>query len=119
MAKVETGRRVVANNRKAYHDYSIEDSVEAGLVLTGSEIKSIRDNRVNLRDGYVMEQSGELWLMNVHISGYDFAGYSDHAPLRPRKLLLHKKEIARFISRIRERGYTIVPTLLYLNEDGR
>jgi len=118
MPKAETGRKVIANNRKAYHDYSLEDSVEAGLVLTGSEIKSIRDNRVNLRDGYVMEQNGELWLMNVHISGYDFASYADHDPLRPRKLLLHKKEIARFIIRIRERGYTIVPTLMYL-KDGR
>lgn len=111
-------RKVIATNRKAHHDYTLEDSIEAGLVLTGSEIKSIRDHRVNLKDGYVDERNGELWLLNVHISGYEQAGVFDHDPLRPRKLLLHKKEIGRLITRMRERGYTIVPTLLYL-KDGR
>ena len=107
---------VVATNRKAHYDYTLEDTLEAGLVLTGSEIKSIRDHRVNLKDGYVQEENGELWLMNVHISGYDQAGAFDHDPLRPRKLLLHRKEINRLISRIRERGYAIVPTLMYLKK---
>ena len=114
----QSDRKVVATNRKAHHDYTLEDSLEAGLVLTGSEIKSIRENRVNLKDGYVSEQNGELWLMNVHISEYDQASVFGHAALRPRKLLLHKKEIARLITRIRERGYTIVPTLMYL-KNGR
>jgi SsrA-binding protein len=109
-------RKVIATNRKAGHDYSLEESVEAGLVLMGSEIKSIRDNRVNLRDGYVLEQNGELWLMNVHISNYEQAGVFGHDPLRPRKLLLHKKQIARLISQLRERGYTLIPTMLYLKK---
>jgi SsrA-binding protein len=112
------GKLVVATNRKAHHDYTLEDSLEAGLVLMGSEIKSIRDHRVNLKDGYVLEQNGELWLMNVHISEYDQASVFGHDPLRPRKLLLHKKEIARLISRMRERGYTVIPTQMYL-KDGR
>ncbi len=111
----KSDRKVIATNRKAHHDYTLEESVEAGLVLMGSEIKSIRDNRVNLKDGYVTEQNGELWLMNVHIGIYEQANRFGHKdPLRPRKLLLHKKEIARLITRLRERGYTIVPTLLYL-----
>ena len=109
-------RKVIATNRKAGHDYSLEESVEAGLVLMGSEIKSIRDNRVNLRDGYVLEQNGELWLMNVHISNYEQAGVFGHEPLRPRKLLLHKKQIARLISQLRERGYSLIPTMLYLKK---
>ena len=118
MSKAKGDRSVVATNRKAHHDYTLEDTLEAGLVLMGSEIKSIRDHRVNLKDGYVEERSGELWLLNVHISPYEQASVFGHDPLRPRKLLLHKKEIARLITRIRERGYTIVPTLLYL-KDGR
>lgn len=108
--------KVVSKNRKAHHDYILEDTYDAGLVLMGSEIKSIRANRVNLRDGFVQEQNGELWLLNVHIATYDEASVFGHAdPLRPRKLLLHKKEIAQIISRIRERGYTVVPTVLYLS----
>jgi SsrA-binding protein len=111
-------RKVIASNRKAHHDYSLEENVEAGLVLVGSEIKSIREGRVNLKDGYVTEQNGEMWLMNVHIAEYEQAGVWGHDPLRPRKLLLHKKEIGRLIGRMRERGYTVVPTLLYL-KNGR
>ncbi len=114
----QSGREVVATNRKAHHEYTLEDSIEAGLVLMGSEIKSIREHRVNLKDGYVEERGGELWLLNVHISEYDQASLFGHDPLRPRKLLLHKKEIARLITRMRERGYTLVPTLMYL-KDGR
>ena len=111
-------RKIVATNRKAHHEYSLEETIEAGIVLMGSEIKSIRESRVNLKDGYVSEQNGELWLLNVHISPYDQASVFGHDPLRPRKLLLHKKEIARMITRIRERGYTIVPTQMYL-KNGR
>ncbi|MEP7287735.1 MAG: SsrA-binding protein SmpB [Chloroflexota bacterium] len=109
-------RKVIASNRKAYHDYALEEPVEAGLVLMGSEIKSIRDNRVNLKDGFVAERDGELWLMNVHISPFDQAGVFGHEPLRPRKLLLHQREIGRLISQMRERGYSLIPTLLYLKK---
>ena len=111
-------RKVITTNRKARHDYSLEDTFEAGLVLMGSEIKSIRDNRVNLQDGFVAEREGELWLMNVHISPYDQASVFGHEPMRPRKLLMHRKEIARLTAQMRERGYTVVPTLLYL-KNGR
>jgi len=115
-SNTKSDRKVVATNRKASHDYTLEENIEAGIVLMGSEIKSIRDSRVNLKDGYVQEQNGELWLMNVHISSYDQASVFGHDPLRPRKLLLHRKEIARLISRVREKGYTIVPTQLYLKK---
>src|SRR5258708_25619198 len=108
------GRKVISTNRKAHHEYTLEGSIEAGIVLMGSEIKSIRDNRVNLRDGFVQEQGGELWLLNVHISPYDQAGIFVHDPMRPRKLLLHPQEITRVTAQMRERGYTVVPTMLYL-----
>jgi len=106
--------KVVATNRKATHDYVIEDRYEAGLVLTGTEIKSIRAGRVSLRDGYVQPRNGELWLVNVHIAAYDPAGRHGHDPRRPRKLLLHRKEIDRLIGKVQERGYTIVPLRMYL-----
>ena len=109
--------KIVAKNRKARHDYHIEDTYEAGLVLMGSEIKSIRDNRVSLQEGYVQERGGELWLVNVHIAPYDQASIFGHEdPLRPRKLLLHRREIAQISARIRERGYTVVPTMIYLSK---
>jgi len=109
--------KVIARNKKAYHDYEILETFEAGIVLMGSEIKSIRANKISLRDGYVQERDGELWLMNVHIATYDEASVFGHSdPLRPRKLLLHKREIAQIISRIRERGYTAVPTMIYLSK---
>ncbi len=111
--------KIITKNRKARHDYHLEDTYQAGLVLMGSEIKSIRANRVNLQDGYVQEREGELWLVNVHIAVYEQASIFGHTdPLRPRKLLLHKREIAQITSRMRERGYTAVPTMLYL-ERGR
>jgi len=106
--------KTVATNRKARHDYFLEDTFEAGLVLVGSEIKSIRAGRVNLRDGYVQERSGELWLLNVHIADYQESGPYGHDPLRPRKLLLHRREINRLISRMQEKGYTLIPTRMYL-----
>ncbi len=111
------GNRLVARNRKAYHDYTIEDTLEAGMVLTGSEIKSIRAGRVNLRDSYVTFRRGEAWLIGTHISGYDAASYQDHDPLRERKLLLHRHEIDRWRSRVDERGYTVVPLSLYLKDN--
>ena len=109
------GIKVIARNRRASHEYSLEKSYEAGLVLRGSEIKSIRANRINLQEGFVQEREGELWLMNVHISPYEQAGiYGYVDPMRPRKLLLHKKEIAQIMSKMRERGYTVVPTRVFL-----
>lgn len=111
------GKKIIARNRKAFHDYHMEDTYEAGIVLMGSEIKSIRNNRISLQEGFVQERGGELWLLNVHISPYEQAGVWGHSdPLRPRKLLLHKKEIARILSRMREKGYTVVPTQIYLKD---
>ena len=116
---MSSGRKIITNNRKASHEYNLLNRYDAGLVLLGSEIKSIRNNRINISEGFVQERDDELWLMNVHISPYEPArifGHSD--PIRPRKLLLHKKEIAQILSRIRERGYTVIPTQVYL-EKGR
>lgn len=109
--------KIIAKNRKVRHEYHIEETFDAGIALMGSEIKSIRANRVSLGDGFVQEREGELWLMNVHIAIYDEASIFGHAdPLRPRKLLLHKREIAEISSRIRERGYTAIPTMIYLHK---
>ena len=110
------GIKVIATNRKAGRDFILEDRREAGLVLMGTEIKSIRAGRVNLSDGYVQPRGGELWLLNVHIGPYDPAGRYGHEARRPRKLLLHRREIDRLIARVHERGYTIVPVRLYLKE---
>jgi SsrA-binding protein len=110
------GIKVIATNRKAGRDFTLEDRREAGLVLMGTEIKSIRAGRVNLSDGYVQPRDGELWLFNVHIAPYDPAGRYGHEARRPRKLLLHRREIDRLIARVHERGYTIVPVRLYLKE---
>lgn len=110
------GIKVIATNRKAGRDFTLEDRREAGLVLMGTEIKSIRAGRVNLSDGYVQPRDGELWLFNVHIAPYDPAGRYGHEARRPRKLLLHRREIDRLTARVHERGYTIVPVRLYLKE---
>jgi SsrA-binding protein len=113
-----SGIKVIATNRKAARDFHLMSRYEAGLVLTGTEIKSIRAGRVNLSDGYVQPRDGELWLLNIHIAPYDPAGRHGHEPRRTRKVLLHRREIDRLISGVQERGYTIVPTRLYL-KDGR
>ena len=113
-----SGIKVIANNRKVIRDFHLEDRYEAGLVLMGTEIKSIRAGRINLSDGYAQPRDGELWLMNVHIAPYDPAGRYGHEPRRPRKLLLQRRQINRLTSRVFERGYTIVPVRLYL-KDGR
>ena len=109
--------RALATNRKAFHDYFIYDRKEAGIVLTGTEIKSIRSGRVNLRDGYVRIQDGEAWLMNVHVSPYSAASRENPDPRRERKLLLHRREIDRLQSAVQEKGLTIVPLRLYLKEN--
>ncbi len=109
--------KVVATNRKAYHDYFIIETYEAGIVLTGTEIKSVRASRVSLREGYVLPKDGELWLMNVHIAPYEHGGIWDHDPKRPRKLLLHRREIDKLLGKVRERGYTIIPLRMYLKRN--
>ena len=106
--------KTIALNRKARYNYEIFDTVEAGLVLTGTEIKSIREGRANLSDGYARPDEGELWLVNIHIAPYSFATANDYEPTRPRKLLLHKDQIRRLCKQISEKGLTLVPLRLYL-----
>ena len=112
----ERGRKVVAQNRKARHDYHIEDTFEAGLVLTGTEVKSLRAGRASLVDGYGEVRDGEVWLRNVHIPEYDQGTWTNHEPRRPRKLLMHKGEISRLIGKTQERGLTLVPLSLYFKD---
>ena len=115
MDKPKSDIKVITRNRKAQYDYHLERTYQAGIVLQGSEIKSIRANNINLRDGFVQERNGELWLMGVHITPYEQANlFGHHDPTRPRKLLLHKKEIAQIVDKSRERGYTIIPTMVFL-----
>jgi SsrA-binding protein len=114
----EKARRVVAENRKARHDYHVLDTFEAGIALMGTEVKAIREGRVNLRDSYARIENGEVWMMNVHISPYSHRGYADHAELRQRKLLLHRDEIRKLVGRTAERGLTLVPLELYF-KNGR
>jgi SsrA-binding protein len=108
--------KVVAVNRKARHDYHLTDRFEAGLVLRGTEVKSAREGRVNLKDSYAAERGGELYLMQCHISPYSHAFYENHDPLRPRKLLLHRREIRRLIGKISQRGLTLIPTRMYFRK---
>jgi SsrA-binding protein len=108
----------VSVNRQAFHNYDILEKFEAGMVLTGTEIKSAREGRVNLKDSYGMVKGGEVWLLNCHISPYSHGNYANHDPLRTRKLLLHHSEIRRLIGRTTEKGLTLVPLRVYL-KDGR
>jgi SsrA-binding protein len=108
--------KTVATNRKAFHNYSIQDTFEAGVVLTGTEIKSIRSGRVSLGEAYVRPEGGELWLMGAHIARYEAASYLSHEPTRPRKLLMHRKEINSLTGRIAEKGFTLVPLRLYIKD---
>ena len=108
--------KTVATNRKARHNYHIEESVEAGIVLTGSEIKSIRAGRISLGDAYVRPEGKELWLLNAHIARYDASSYMSHEPTRPRKLLLHRKEITALTSTVTEKGLTLIPLRLYIKD---
>jgi len=109
--------KVVARNRKATHDYFILETYEAGIVLTGTEIKSVREGRINLRDGYAKIDSGELWLYNVHISPYERGSFYNHDPLRPRKLLLRREEIKRLLGKTKEKGLTLVPLSIYIKDN--
>ncbi len=109
--------KILATNRKAYHDYSVEETHEAGVALTGTEIKSVRKGSVNLRDSYAQVRNGELWLMNVHIAPYEPASRQNVDPYRDRKLLLHRNEIMRLMGRVQEKGLTIIPLRMYLKKN--
>jgi len=106
--------RAITVNRKAYHDYYIQETLEAGIVLKGSEIKSIRAGRVNLRDAYARPEKGELWLMNSHIASYDASSYNSHEPDRPRKLLLHREQVDSLAGKVAQQRLTLVPLKLYI-----
>ena len=108
-----SSERLIADNRKARHDYHLYDSFEAGIVLLGTEVKAIREGRVNLKDSYGRVENGEVFLHNVHISPYSHRGYAEHEPLRRRKLLLNKGEIRKLIGKTVERGFTLVPVRMY------
>jgi SsrA-binding protein len=114
----EQGRKVIARNRRAYHDYRIEDTYEAGLVLTGTEVKSLRMGRASLQDGFAQITGDEVWLHNVHIPEYTEGTWTNHEPRRERKLLLHRAEILRLIGKTKEGGITLVPIALYF-KDGK
>ena len=109
----EQAQKSIAENRKAFHDYHILETFEAGVQLLGTEVKAIREGNVNLRDSYARVDGGEVWIYNVHINPYSHRGYADHEPTRKRKLLLHRQEIRKLIGRTVERGMTLVPTRMY------
>lgn len=111
--------RDIAVNRKARHDYFIDETFEAGLVLTGSEVKSLRDGRANLKDSYARFHGSDMVLMNAHISTYDPASRENHEATRSRKLLLHRREMDRLMGKLREKGLTLVPLRLYFNDRGK
>jgi SsrA-binding protein len=108
--------KTIATNRKAHHDYTILETMEAGIALTGSEIKSIRTGDVSMGDAYVRAEHGEMWLFNTYIARYNAASYLGHEPTRTRKLLLHRKQIRQLISQTKEKGFTVVPLKLYIKD---
>lgn len=107
--------KMICTNRKAFHDFHIEEKFEAGLVLTGTEVKSLREGKANLKDSYAKIKDGELFLMNAHISPYSCGNIYNHEPKRERKLLMHKREISKLIGKVKERGYTLVPLTMFFN----
>ncbi len=113
--KAKEGIKVVAQNRKARHNYFIEDSYEAGMVLKGTEVKALREGKANLKDGYARIKGGELFLMDVHISPYAFGNRLNHDPLRPRKLLMHGGEIHRLTGKVKEKGFSLIPLSIYFS----
>ncbi len=115
--KSTSGIKIIAKNRKAYHDYHILDTYEAGIALKGSEIKSIRAAQVSLKDGYATIVDNEIWLMNVHIAPYNQANRENHEPRRTRKLLLHRREINRLLGKLQEKGLTLIPLKMYLSNN--
>jgi SsrA-binding protein len=117
MPEKDERERDVAVNRRAYHDYFVDEKYEAGVALTGTEVKSLRGGRCNLRDGFVRIDGNEAWLENVHISPYAQGNLMNHDPLRPRKLLLHRKQIATLIGKVRQKGYTLIPLRVYFSRN--
>jgi len=115
----EQKETVVATNRKAFHDYAIEEKMEAGLVLRGTEVKSLREGKVNLRDSYASVNHEEVILHNCHITPYSHGNIMNHDPLRPRKLLLHRKEISKLLGKTQQKGLTLVPLRIYFNPRGK
>ncbi len=111
--------KVVAKNKKAFHDFEILERIEAGVALMGTEVKSIREGRVNLKEGYARIREGEIWLEGCHISPYSHGNIHNHDSIRPRKLLLHRREINRLIGRVEQKGLTIVPLSLYFSKGGK
>lgn len=114
-----SGIKIVANNKKARHDYFIEETYETGIVLTGTEIKSIRQGKVNIKESYAKVENGEMIIYGMHVSPYEHGNRFNVDPLRPRKLLLHKKEIQKLIGYTTQKGLTLVPLRMYINEKGR
>ena len=108
--------KVISQNRKAYHDYHIEETVESGIALLGTEVKSLREGRANLKDSYVILKSGEAFLLNCHISPYSHGNIMNHEPIRTRKLLMHRKEIDRLRGKVEGKGYTLIPLKLYFKD---
>lgn len=109
----ESGQRVVVSNRKARHDYTVLETFETGIVLKGTEVKSLRKGNANLQDSYAVLKNGELWLMGMHISPYEQGNINNHEPVRTRKLLVHRKQIRKLIGNVREKGLTLVPLAIY------
>jgi SsrA-binding protein len=114
-----TGQKIVSKNKKAYHDYHIDQTFEAGIVLSGPEVKSLRAGKVNLRDGYAQLKDGEVFLYNVHISPYSFATQMSIEPLRVRKLLMHRREIRKLIGKLHEKGVALIPLKIYFIANGK
>ncbi len=113
------GHKIVSTNKKAFHDYHIDETLEAGMVLTGPEVKSLRAGKANLRDGYAQLRNGEVFLYNVHISPYSYATTMQQDPLRTRKLLLHRREIRKLIGKLHEKGVALVPLKIYFVANGK
>ncbi|WP_136799402.1 MULTISPECIES: SsrA-binding protein SmpB [Desulfosediminicola] len=114
------GIKIVCQNKKAFHDYHIDAKFEAGMVLSGPEVKSLRAGKANLRDGYVqIDSRGELQMFNVHISQYSYATHNPNEPMRARKLLMHKREIKKLIGKLQEKGLALIPLKIYFNEKGK
>lgn len=116
MKKKTEGVKIIATNKKAYHDYFIEDTYEAGIALEGHEVKSLRLNNVNMKDSFAIVKNGEIWLIGVHISPYKMATMFKIDPVRNRRLLLHKSEINKLKQKVEQKGYTLVPTKMYFKE---
>lgn len=117
--KAEPARKLIADNRKARYNYAIGETIEAGIALTGSEVKSLRESRANIAESYVSPENGEIWLINAHIPVYVQAGRFGHEPRRKRKLLVHKRQIAKLLGAVQREGMTILPMKLYFNDRGR